>query len=126
MGKEESAKPLPWIDTRFDIPYPKQMFIRNAEYVEAQHSLVNPFPHRAVFDVMTMLQLLAKYDIQEVAARSKSPTILVKAQVSKDDREKAKQRGYRWEKETTSWVKHIKEIDLETERADAGFQVDES
>jgi len=125
LGMEDVARNCfrPWIDTRLDVAYPRYMVTRNAGYLETEHKLVNPFPHRAVFDTLTMLQLLSNYKIEDVIKLSKSPTLLVKANVSYDDREKAKNRGYRWDKPTNSWVKYVKESELDMEKSEVNFEV---
>ena len=125
LGLSEASKAWakPWIDTRLDIPFPREIGARNAEYLEEKHGLVNPFPHRAVFDALLMLQLLSLYDIQDVITHAKSPTLLIKANVSYDDRLKAKERGYRWDAPSKSWVKNLKESQLESERTNVEFEV---
>jgi len=125
LGLTDAAKEWsrPWIDTRLDIAFPAHMGARNAQYLEEKHNLVNPFPHRAVFDALLMLQLLALYDIEDVIKHAKSPTLLVKANVSYEDRQKAKDRGYRWDAPNKSWIKNLKETQLELERANVGFEV---
>lgn len=112
-----------WIDTSVDVPYPAAMTTRKLIHLAAEHGFVNPFAHRAAFDVMTMLSILSRYDIEQVKASAREPSVNVKALVSYDDREKAKARGYRWEKATSSWIKTLKESQIELEKAQAGFMV---
>jgi DNA polymerase III alpha subunit (gram-positive type) len=121
LGLPEIARP--WIDTRVDIAYPGHLTSRSAGYLEEQHKLVNPFPHRAVFDVVTMLQLLSLYDISDVIRVCKTSTVLVKANVSYDDRAKAKERGYFWNATEKQWLKCLKEPQVEDEKVQAGFEV---
>jgi DNA polymerase-3 subunit epsilon len=57
----EAANSLPWIDTTEDIPYPKEITMHNLTYLAAAHGFLNPFAHRAVFDVLTMLRVFSCY-----------------------------------------------------------------
>ncbi len=120
---EERAKgwARPWVDTCTDVPYPDGIRTRKLAYLAAEHRIMNPFPHRAVFDVLIMMQILSMYDFSEVAALAASPAVRVRAMVSYDDREKAKVRGYRWESQM--WIKDIKECRFPMECAEAGFEV---
>lgn len=113
----------PWIDTMTDIPFSEDFKTRKLTYLAAEHGFLNPFSHRAAFDVLTMLKVLEPYDLGQVTELAKSPTLTVKAAVSYDDREKAKARGYRWNPKDKIWVKTIKEVFLENERVSADFDV---
>lgn len=118
-----------WIDTNTDIelPYPNKMS-RKLTYMAADHQFLNPFPHRAVFDVMTMFKVLDNYDLDRVLFLAKQPNLDIEALVSYDDRELAKVRGYRWNPYTDGrkggqWIMTIKECFLEKEQAEAGFPI---
>jgi DNA polymerase-3 subunit epsilon len=126
-----TLRSLPWIDTRTDIPFPSEPDSRRLKHLAGDHGFLNPFEHRAVFDVMTMMRVLAHYDIQKVIEYSKIPFVTVRALVSFDDRQKAKDLRYSWEKigEKTypkMWVKRVKENKLADEQklaAEKGFKV---
>jgi DNA polymerase III epsilon subunit-like protein len=103
-----------WLDTLVDIPFKTQPDSRKLKYLACDHGFMNPFAHRAVFDVLTMLTLLSQYNIEEVIAYSRIPSKIIRALVSYDDREKAKSMKYMWEKcgdktFAKCWVKVIKE-----------------
>lgn len=121
------TEPL-WLDTSVDVVYPEHCRYTNLMYVAAFHGLLNPFAHAALFDVMTMLKVLDQYPLAPVLERAKSPWCYVAANVGYDNRQAAKDRRYNWENVGTkafpkTWVKRIKEMDLEKERAAAPFQV---
>src|ERR1035437_2746561 len=82
-----------WIDTKADLDTPPRNSTR-LTYMAADNGFLNPFPHRAMFDVMTMFKILDKYNIDEVLEVSKSPTLRVKALVSFDQKDLAKNRGF--------------------------------
>jgi len=110
-----------WIDTAVDPRYPERIKTRNLQHLAAEHGLLNPFRHRAVFDVMTMMSILAHYPIEDVVARAKEPMVFIQADVSFDDKEKAKERGYRWCPPKRVWWRAFKESDAIAERKECGF-----
>jgi DNA polymerase-3 subunit epsilon len=69
----------PWLDARTDIEYPPEIQTTKLKYLACEHGFVNPFSHRAVFDVLTMLTVLSCYDIHEVVALSKQPIVKLQA-----------------------------------------------
>jgi DNA polymerase III subunit epsilon len=99
----------PWIDTLTDIPYPQEIKTRKLSYLAAEHGFINPFSHRALFDVLTTLKLLAKYDIQEVISIQQSPLVKVLAHVSFDERDKARRIGFRWDPQQRHWFSEVKQ-----------------
>lgn len=120
---------LPWIDTRTDIPFPTEPDSRRLNHLALDAGFINPFSHRAVFDVLTMLRILSNYDIKHVLEYQSIPFVTCRANVSYNDRDKAKAQRFSWEKigEKTYpkfWVKRIKLNQLEAEVAKckaAGF-----
>jgi DNA polymerase-3 subunit epsilon len=120
-----APEPKLWIDTNTDIELGELDFkkSRKLTYMAADHQFLNPFPHRAVFDVMTMLKVLDNYDLDRVLFLAKQPVVDVQALVSYDDRELAKARGYRWYPEQKLWVMTMKECFVEKEKESAGFPI---
>jgi len=106
---------VPWIDTRTDLPFEKEPDSVKLKYLAADHGFINPFAHRAMFDVLTMLVVMSKYNMQEVVARSKVPNIKVKAMVSFSKKDIAKQRSYHWDGVLRVWHRTIKEDQWEDE-----------
>lgn len=127
----DNFRRVPWLDTRADIPFASEPESRKLKHLALDCGFINPFAHRAVFDVLTMLRVLSHYPLEDVIAYSKVPFITVRAVVSYDDREKAKARRYSWEKlgervYQKQWIKKLKLDKLEQEQkeaAAAGFQV---
>lgn len=112
-----------WIDTRTDVPYPKSITTRNLKYLLAEHGIINPFPHRALTDTLCMMTLLSKYDINEVIHISQTPNLKIKANVSYDDRQKAKDRSFHWDQKVGGWFKLIKKTFLEEEEKLCSFPI---
>lgn len=112
-----------WVDTCQDIEFPAHITTRKLTHLAAEHGFLNPFSHRAVFDVLTMMRVLSDYDVAPILESAKTPMKTCFALVSFADREKAKSRGYRWKAETKEWRKHVKAHKVEAEKADAGFEI---
>jgi DNA polymerase-3 subunit epsilon len=107
----------PWLDTQYDVDYPRNCASRSLIYLAGFHGMVNPFQHRAVTDVLTMFTILARYDIEQVIANSQRKWLVVQANVGYDEREKAKEKGFRWQSDggrvfEKCWVKRIREDHL--------------
>ena len=123
-----TLRSIPWIDTRTDIPFASEPDSRKLKHLAGDHGFLNPFAHRAVFDVLTMLRILSNYDIQAVLEYQKIPFITMRALVSFADKDLAKAQRYSWEKigEKTypkMWVKRVKENLLEQEKLACKFQI---
>ncbi|NVK24437.1 MAG: 3'-5' exonuclease [Gammaproteobacteria bacterium] len=112
---------LPWIDTMFDVPF--KSGTKTLTYLAAEHNFLNPFAHRALFDVLTMLKVCSDYDWQEIVKRSQSPQVRVIAKVSKEDRQQAKDKGFRWDPNNYVWFKEMKECDLDTSQFEFEVQL---
>ncbi len=125
VAKETEVELTPTflIDTSIDIPFPKRITTRKLTYLAAEHGFVNPFAHRAIFDVLTMLTVAQNYDWGLLGERSQMPEVEVRAVVSFDDKEKAKAKGYWWDKKRSYWVKNIKQCDFKDEVESADFTV---
>jgi DNA polymerase-3 subunit epsilon len=111
---------LPWIDTRADIPFDVEPESRRLKHLALDQGFINPFAHRAVFDVLTMLRVLGGHDIEKVIAYQKIPFVVCRAMTNYDQKELAKAQRYSWEKigdkvYPKMWVKRVKENLLEQE-----------
>jgi DNA polymerase-3 subunit epsilon len=84
-----------WIDTKCDLELGPKASTKLI-YMAADLGFVNPFAHRAVTDVLTMLRVLSGFDIERVVFLAKQPNIQIEALVSFDDKQLAKDRGYHW------------------------------
>ena len=110
-----SIESMHWIDTRNDIPFKKEPASRSLVNLAAEHGYLNPFPHRAVFDVATMLKLLDFYDFPEILEESKKPWVTMRALVNFDTRQKAKDLRFTWDGTRQIWTKKVKENLIERE-----------
>src|SRR5271157_5670084 len=114
----------PWLDTIEDLPYPKHITTRNLLHLAAEHGFTPPIHlrHRAIFDVMTTIELLSHYCLEDVIALSKVPWVYVASNVDFDHNALAKDRLYRFhnfEKDGPPkgkfWWKKLRENTLKAE-----------
>lgn len=103
---------LPWIDTLHDVPYDDHINTRNLTHLCADHQFLNPFCHRAVFDVLSMLKVMSQYSFEHVEDLYKSPQRRLIAKVSYDERELAKKAGFRWDPSQKCWYRDVKECQI--------------
>lgn len=123
----------PWIDTTSDIQYPEKISTRKLEFLAPAHGFLNPFSHRALFDVISMLKILNYYNFENVLERSKMPDVTLLADTVKpfgptrvkgeQQKQAAKDRGYRWNPDAKQWTKRVKENEVEAEQLAASFPV---
>lgn len=111
------------IDTRMDILFPEHIETRKLQYLAAEYGYANPMAHSARHDVDATAFLLFKFDLDQVISRSKSPDIMIRADVSFDNKDLAKERKFGWDSTKKIWVKNIKECDLEKELSKCKFNV---
>ena len=122
QGLEPPA--VKWLDTTVDIEYPTPT--RKLVHLAAEHNFVNPFAHRAIFDVLTMLNVVSNYNFNKIVENSTAPKIKIMAVVAKpfgktEEQGKrevaiAKENGFRWDGANKIWVKTIFARDLEKEK----------
>lgn len=123
VGSVDSLVDRDWIDTKTDLPYTRGEGRYSLRHICADHGFINPFPHRAVFDVMAMLTLMGKYPFPAVVEIAKSPTIKVIAKVSYEKRDDAKNAGFYWDGETKIWSRNYKKILFERENPKFPFLI---
>ena len=103
---------LPWIDTMTDLPYPEELKTRKLSYVAAEHGFLNPFAHRSLFDVLTMMKVFSSYPLPDVIEFAKSPMVRIVAQVSFAEKDKAKNLGFRWDPNRKEWFHGLREAQM--------------
>ena len=108
-----------------DIPYPSVIRTRSLTALCAEHGFLNPFPHRALFDVAAMFKLLSNYDINRIVEIAKTPIIWIRARVSYDARQKAKDEKFMWDPNNKFWVRQVRGFNLKDIKAKCGFTVEE-
>lgn len=117
---------MPWIDTQTDVDY-RTTGSKSLSYLAADHGFLNPFAHRAVFDVLTMFKVMSQYDTQQIITWNESPNVVLRALVQFSEKDKAKNLSYKWNAEKKHWLKNIKEFNIDEEiksAKEAGFDVE--
>lgn len=128
QGHLEWMPNIPWLDTMKDLPQDPRQGSMALSYLAADHGLLNPFGHRAMFDVLTMFRVLSLYDINRVVKNSKAKIHIVKALVSMGTKDQAKAEKFRWQELNGKsyplcWVKELREDQLEEERKRYPFNI---
>ena len=126
LGVEPIGLEKLWIDSMCDIEFPAHITTRKLVHLAAEHGVVNPFPHDALCDVMTLLKIADLYPWDTAIRYAKSPTLTIRAMVSFSEKELAKKQAFRWDGANKEWLKSIKEFQLAdaTKAAtDAGFKI---
>ncbi|MAE59046.1 MAG: hypothetical protein CME69_09210 [Halobacteriovorax sp.] len=115
-----------WIDTQNDIEYPKKITHKSMSALEHAHGFINPFPHRAVTDVLSMLKIASHYDYNRMATLAQSPKVKIvaelkapnwkdKAQVEKFNaiKNKVARARFTWDPSEKKWYKYIHRIHID-------------
>lgn len=126
--QEIAIVPPKWIDTCVDLPFPPRVTTRKLTHLCADHGIWIRNAHRALPDVMAMIELASLYDCETIEKYANSPTIKVQAVVSFADKDKARERGYRWDGDKKIWVKPVKQFLIQSEldaAKKAGFEIRE-
>lgn len=113
-GEQKLLYPKHWIDSLTDVDYPEVCSHKNMTYLQGFYKVVNPFAHRAVTDVLTMLTIFDKnFKWEDLIEISHSPTLRFIAQVDYHNRDVAKDAGFKWDGQKRIWFKDIKQIFVE-------------
>lgn len=133
------AKKL-WLDAMLDVPYPSDMKRSKLGYLAADHGFLNPFPHDAISDVLTMLKIADRYDWERTVEIAKTPSLIIRAMMpfTKEEmfgsrkaefgamKDIVKSHGFFFDFEAKEWKKSIKEFDKETAKTlarESGYQL---
>jgi DNA polymerase-3 subunit epsilon len=117
----------PWICTQNDLP--GNVGQSKLRYVALELGTLNFYPkHRAQFDSILCGDILLAFDFDEVLVRAKSPTVILIADVTFKENQRAKDAGFKWErpirhsekKVPKNWVLATKELDLQDLRRKCG------
>ncbi len=115
-----------WLCTRVDIEYDEVMHkAKNLVTLAATHGFLNPFPHRALFDVLTMLKIASNYDIGAIIERSKVPVVKVISRAPYDRKDEVKNAGFHWDAQKKIWFTEVKECDIAKAKWDFPFYIAE-
>jgi DNA polymerase III alpha subunit (gram-positive type) len=111
------------IDTKIDLPYKKDMGQGDLTRICAKHGFLNPFAHRAVFDVLSMIKVMSNYNIEEITFRAKSPNVTLVSDAPFSQKEEVKKAGFYWKPATKTWERLVKQCDIEDFKNSLPFEV---
>lgn len=104
---------IPWIDTCGAVDWPRQSK-PGASLISLclDHGLGVVDPHRALSDCLMLARLLARvhemgHDVGAILARGLRPRAMFQALVSYDDKDLAKEAGFRWDAERKAWLRKM-------------------
>ena len=132
------GKTLPskvWIDSSSDIEYPRRMRQRSLMALEHYHGFVNPFPHRAVTDVMSMLKIASQYNLERMAQLAISPVVELIAEFSPPNwndpeevdkfnliKNKVAKSGFRWNPKKKIWSRRVHRLLMDEKKIEFEFK----
>lgn len=121
--QEHFLKTAHWIDSRYDLPFEQPPTSRRLVHLAAEVAgFCNPFPHRALFDVLTMFKLMDNFDYEKVLEHSKLPWVTARIMVNYENYKIAKDLRYSYSGPPDKiWTKKVKEdqFDAEVKAAEA-------
>ncbi len=112
-----------WIDSMTDIEFPLKMKGRSMALLEHSHGFINPFPHRAVTDVLSMLKIAGGYSLDRMVKMAESDMVTLVAKLNapnwKDPqaveefnttKNKVAKARFRWNPKKKEWTKDVHKI----------------
>jgi DNA polymerase-3 subunit epsilon len=125
----------PWIDTLNDIEFPSKINGRSMALLEHGHGFVNPFPHRAMTDVLSMLKIASQYPLTRMVKLATSPMVTIAASLSapnwKDQEDverfnkiknKVARSRFRWNPSDKTWIKTIHQVLIDEGKINFDFE----
>jgi DNA polymerase III subunit epsilon len=108
-----------WIDTRTDLPLSVES--KSLSYMACDHGFLNPFPHNAVGDALTVLKIASMYSIDDMVARAKEPNVVLSSLQKFEDNAAAKKLKFFWKPEFKKWLRVVKASDVDVLAKSAPF-----
>lgn len=109
-------KPLEWLCTQDDFVFPRQYKNRMSLVdLAITHGIGISTAHRALDDCRLIAELFNRADdLQGLFEQALLPRFDCIAKVSYDDRELAKQAGFRWKAATKTWERRAKQSEIDS------------
>jgi DNA polymerase-3 subunit epsilon len=130
--------PMPdklWIDSLMDVEYPKKIKGRSLALLEYAHGFINPFPHRALSDVFSMLKIVSEYDLERMIQLAASPLIPIEAKlptpnwgspeemkIFNQKKHKISKARFKWNPNNKTWTKLVHQILIDEGKIDFDFE----
>jgi DNA polymerase III subunit epsilon len=123
-----------WLDTMTDIEYPAKIHGRSLALLEHSHGFINPFPHRAMTDVLSMLKVACHYPVKRMAELASSPIVTLVAKLKAPDwrnkeevdkfnviKNRVAKSRFKWNPNNKTWFKEVPKILIEEGNIDYDF-----
>jgi len=124
-----------WIDSMTDIEFPPVMTGRSMALLEHSHGFINPFPHRAVTDVLSMLKIASQYSITRITKLAESPKVTLVASLKAPNwndpvavnefnavKNKVAKSRFKWNPTKKVWTKEIHKILIDEGKINFDFE----
>lgn len=124
-----------WIDTMVDVEYPAKMKGRSMALLEHSHGFINPFPHRAVTDVLSMLKMASQYSLARMAKLAESEKITLVAALKapnwkdpaavsefNETKNKVAKARFKWNPSKKEWTKEVHKVLLDEGKIKYDFE----
>ena len=98
----------PWVCSVKDIEYPESFKTKSLGPLAAYHGFINPWPHRALTDVLTMFKVASNYNFHEILANARLPKVTLECKISYDQRHLPKEAGFYWDSGKKIWFKEMR------------------
>ena len=115
-----------WIDSYKDVEFPSRIRSKSMAMLEHSHGFINPFPHRALTDVLSLLKIISNYDIDRMVKLAKSPMVTLQAILTPPNwsnqkelqefnakKNKVSRAQFKWNPENKTWVKRVHKLLLD-------------
>jgi hypothetical protein len=122
MREKKTVSEKLHIDTMIDLPQEGKKLSYMA--LEAPRPFINPFPHAAITDALTVICLADQYDTDVIVKRAKSPTLVIQSHQARNANDDAKKFKFRWNPDRKIWWKSVKSLDFsEFQKQNFGFDI---
>jgi DNA polymerase III subunit epsilon len=110
---QKSGQPMQWLCTMEDFTFPWQTRPGDSLInLALAHGVGVSSAHRALTDCQLIAALYDRMeDLPQMIEQALRPKVLARALVSYDDRQLAKDAGFRWNGETRTWTRRMVEAD---------------
>lgn len=109
---------LPWIDSAWDIDWPKPCGGRRLQDIALAHGLAVLAAHRALTDCLLLAQLLERVaelpgvELGALLERAMRPKVKVISMAPYEEKDKVKEHGFRWSDEDRWWFRRLPAEDV--------------